>query len=381
MTLRLQPRRALLVVSLLLAALAWLALGSGSVALAPGELAAVLLRGLARWAGIGAPAPQSLAETAVVSLRLPRVLLAMACGAGLALAGATMQALFRNPLADPALIGVSAGAAVAAATTTVLGAALLSGSVAAGSAAAGSATAGYAAAGSVAAGPSAAVWAQSVAAPIAACAGGWLAVALVVRVARVGSRLDAATMLLAGIAINALAGAAIGFLAQLADDRQLRGLTFWTFGSLSGAGWGSALAVCGALVAGVWALRGRARPLNALLLGDADAGHLGVDVERLKRRLVAVAAVVTGVAVSACGTIGFVGLVAPHLARLAVGPDHRWLLPLSAACGAALLVAADWAARTWFAPSELPIGVLTALIGAPLFIGLLRSAQRRDGDD
>jgi iron complex transport system permease protein len=281
-----------------------------------------------------------------------------------------MQALFRNPLADPALIGVSAGAAVAAATTTVLGAALLSGSAAASPAAAASAAAG---------------WAQSVAAPIAApiaaCAGGWLAVALVVRVARVGSRLDAATMLLAGIAINALAGAAIGFLAQLADDRQLRGLTFWTFGSLSGAGWGGALAVCGALAAGVWALRGRARPLNALLLGDADAGHLGVDVERLKRRLVAVAAVVTGVAVSACGTIGFVGLVAPHLARLAVGPDHRWLLPLSAACGAALLVAADWAARTWFAPSELPIGVLTALIGAPLFIGLLRSAQRRDGDD
>jgi iron complex transport system permease protein len=376
MTLRMQPRRALITVSLLLAALAWLALGSGSVALAPGELAAVLLRGLARWAGIGTQAPQSLAETAVVSLRLPRVLLAMACGAGLALAGATMQALFRNPLADPALIGVSAGAAVGAAATTVLGAALLSGS-----AAAGSATAGYAAAGSVAAAPSAAVWAQSVAAPIAACAGGWLAVALVVRVARVGSRLDAATMLLAGIAINALAGAAIGFLAQLADDRQLRGLTFWTFGSLSGAGWGGALAVCGALAAGVWALRGRARPLNALLLGDADAGHLGVDVERLKRRLVAVAAVVTGVAVSACGTIGFVGLVAPHLARLAVGPDHRWLLPLSAACGAALLVAADWAARTWFAPSELPIGVLTALIGAPLFIGLLRSAQRRDGDD
>jgi len=212
--------------------------------------------------------------------------------------------------------------------------------------------------------------------PLAAFAGGLLAVLLVYRLARVGTRLDAATMLLAGIAINALAGAAIGLLIQFADDRQLRGLTFWTLGSLSGADWPGVAAVVAALAITLAALRHLAPQLNALLLGEAESLHLGVALESLKRRLLVVTALMAGAVVSACGIIAFVGLVAPHLARLCVGPDHRWLLPMSALIGAALLVGADWAARVWFSPGELPIGVLTALIGAPLFLVLLRSAQR-----
>lgn len=355
MILRDHPARTVVAAALLALLAAALAVTSGAadvpLAALPGALAGAVARA---WSD-GGDAP-GLAETVFVGLRMPRVLLALASGAGLAIAGTLMQTFFRNPLADPTLIGVSAGAAVGAVAVIVLGT--------------GVGAAGAAGAALPLSVPLAALL------PIAAFGGALATATLVIRLARIGSRLDAATMLLAGIAINALAGAAIGFLTQVADDRQLRGMTFWTLGSLAGAGWPAVAAVAVALAIVLAGLRGTSLRLNALLLGEAEALHLGVPVEALKRRLLVLTALVAGAVVSACGTIGFVGLIAPHLARLCVGPDHRWLLPLAAALGGALLVAADWAARTLLAPSELPIGVLTALIGAPLFLALLRSAQR-----
>jgi iron complex transport system permease protein len=355
MKLRRHPGRALAAATIVLVMAALLAMSSGTVPVGLAELPGALWTGLRAGLTAGAE-PLGLSQTVIVELRLPRVLLAMVAGAGLALGGALMQAFFRNPLADPTLIGVSGGAAVAAVAVIVLGSVF--------------------APGGAAAGMPAALPFAAVLLPLAAFAGALLAVLLVYRMARVGTRLDAATMLLAGIAINALAGAAIGFLIHFADDRQLRGLTFWTLGSLSGADWPGVAAVSAALAITLLALRHLALPLNALLLGEAESSHLGVAVESLKRRLLVVTALMAGAVVSACGIIAFVGLVAPHLARLCVGPDHRWLLPMSALIGAALLVGADWAARVWLAPGELPIGVLTALFGAPLFLALLRRAQR-----
>jgi iron complex transport system permease protein len=281
-------------------------------------------------------------EAILMQVRLPRVVLAFSVGAGLALCGALMQTFFRNPLADPALIGVSAGGALGAVSLIVLGGGL----------------------------------ASLFMLPLAAFVGSAAATALVFALARKDGHVDATTMLLAGIAVNALAGAGIGFVTYLATDAQLRNLTFWSLGSLSAATWPTALvlALCAALAAAsAWRL---AQPLNALLLGDAEARHLGVNVERLKLGLILLTCLVAGAAVALCGVIGFVGLVAPHAARLLLGPDHRVLVPLSALLGATLLAGADVIARTVVAPTELPIGVLTAFIGAPLFLWLLR---RRGG--
>jgi iron complex transport system permease protein len=349
MNLRHHPAAATVAAAVLLAVAAVLAVASGPVPIAPLELLQALGAGVRRLAFGGDG--RSLAESVLFELRLPRVLLGAAAGAGLALAGAMMQAFFRNPLADPALIGISGGAAVAAVAVIVLLSAF---------------------------GPSPAT---AVLLPVAAFGGALLAAFIVYRLARTGTRLDAATMLLVGIAINALAGAAIGLLVHVADDRQLRGLTFWTLGSLSGAGWPAVGAVGIALAATLVGLRGAGLRLNALLLGEAEAMHLGVGVEALKRRLLVLTALMAGAAVSACGIVGFVGLIAPHLARVMLGPDHRRLLPVAALLGAVLLVAGDWAARVLVSPAELPIGVLTALIGAPLFLMLLRSTQRVAGDD
>jgi iron complex transport system permease protein len=183
-------------------------------------------------------------------------------------------------------------------------------------------------------------------------------------------------MLLCGIAINALTGAGIGLLTYLATDEQLRNLTFWSLGSLGAATWGSLAGVSPAALLVVLVVPFLVRPLNALLLGESEALHLGLEVERLKRLSVVLAAAGAGAVVAVCGVIGFIGLVAPHMARLMAGPDHRTLLPLAALLGATLLTAGDLVARTAVRPAELPIGILTALLGAPFFLWLLR---RRSG--
>lgn len=302
---------------------------------------------------IGIPLGIDVAEqnrAIIASIRLPRACLALLVGVALAQAGALLQGLFRNPLAEPTLVGVSSGAALAAAAVIVF-------------------------AGAVAGRQAAAFLPYAL--PIAAFLGGLAATVLIYRI---GARHGAASiplMLLAGIAVNAITFALIGVLIYASDDRQLRDITFWMLGSLGGARWLSvAILVPLALVPlffGGWL----ARALNALILGEREAGHLGVDVERVKRVATLGIAITVGGAVAATGIIGFVGLVVPHLVRLMTGPDHRIVLPASALLGAALLLAADLVARTAVAPAELPVGLVTSLIGGPFFIWLLLTRTRR----
>ncbi|HDS1773921.1 iron ABC transporter permease [Pseudomonas putida] len=283
------------------------------------------------------------AEMILGQIRLPRTLLGLAVGAVLALSGVAMQGLFRNPLADPGLVGVAAGAAVGAAVA-IVGGAWLGGMP--------DAFAPYL---------------------LSFCAfvGGLGVTALVYRLGRRDGQTNVATMLLAGVAMTALGGAAVGLFSYLADDATLRTLTFWNLGSLNGASyerlWPLLLVATGVAV---WLPR-RAKALNALLLGESEARHLGVDVERLKRELVFCTALGVGAAVAAAGLIGFIGLVVPHLVRLLAGPDHRVVLPASLLAGGVLMLFADLAARLPLAPAELPIGIVTAFIGAPFFLFLL----------
>ncbi|WP_161781300.1 FecCD family ABC transporter permease [Pseudomonas sp. Ant30-3] len=283
------------------------------------------------------------AELILGQIRLPRTLLGLAVGAVLALSGVAMQGLFRNPLADPGLVGVSGGAALGAAVA-IVGGSLLGGLP---------------------------EFLGPYLLSLCAFLGGLAVTALVYRLGRTNGRTDVATMLLAGLALTALAGAIVGLFTYLADDATLRTLTFWNLGSLNGASysrlWPLLLISLGVAL---WLPR-RAKALNALLLGESEAGHLGIDVERLKRELVLCTALGVGAAVAAAGMIGFVGLVVPHLVRLLSGPDHRVLLPASILAGASLLLFADLVARLALAPAELPIGIVTAMIGAPVFLYLL----------
>ncbi len=318
-----------------------LAITHGPMQISAGDMAATLLQRLGLWWG---EAVDPVKVAVVESIRAPRALLGLFAGAALGLAGAVMQGFFRNPLADPGLIGVSAGAALAAVFLIVLGPTL------------------------------AAPWLAVMgpfALPVAAFLGSFAAVALIYRVSLVDGRVVVATMLLAGVAANALAGAGIGYFTFLADDAQLRTLTFWTLGSLNGATWGSIWPALALMAIAIAALSTLARPLNSLLLGESEAQHLGVDVERLKLRAAFFTALGVGAATAVCGIIGFVGLVTPHLVRLLTGPDHRFVLPGSALLGGGLLAFADLASRLVVQPAELPLGVVTALIGAPFFFWLL----------
>lgn len=312
------------------------ALGIGAIRIPPDGVLRELLAPL----GLATSAPGP--EGAIIwTLRVPRTLLAMLAGGVLGLAGAIMQGLFRNPLADPGLLGVSAGGALGAVFMIVVGLALLPVPLRP-----------YATAG-------------------AAFLGALLVTLLVMRVAQHEGRVMIASMLLAGIIFNALAGAATSALIFAADDMQLRDILFWTMGSVAGATpavlGATLLAALPLIIAAPFLVRG----LNALILGEREAQTLGIPIERLKWGAVLLVALAVGAAVAASGMIGFVGIVAPHLARLMRGADHRWVLPASALIGAALLPLADAAARVLVAPAELPIGLLTALLGGPFFLALL----------
>ncbi|WP_374674910.1 FecCD family ABC transporter permease [Ideonella sp.] len=339
--------------------------GAGSAlrpALAAAALLGVLLAGAVQFGAVPVSAadwlapwrpgtdPASAGGAHVLwQLRLPRALLALAVGACLALAGALAQGLFRNPLADPGLLGITSGAACAAALVLTV----FSGATH----------------------PLPAAWRPWVL-PASALAGGLTVCLALDRLARWLTPGSVAGLLLTGLALNAGAMAVVGLCTYLATDEQLRSLSFWTLGSLAGGEW----AVVGVLAA-VLALtlplaRRLADGLNALALGEAVAGHVGLDVARLRTRVVVAVALLCGLAVAWCGVIGFIGLMAPHLARLVAGADHRRVLPLSAAFGAALLLVADTVARTVALPAEIPVGIFTALLGAPLFLALLRQASR-----
>ncbi len=279
----------------------------------------------------------------VGQIRLPRVLLAAVMGATLAISGAAMQGLFRNPLADPSLIGVTAGASLGAALMIVTGGSMLQG---------------YIGLSLVSAG---------------AFVGGVIAVLFVYRLATSANGTSVATMLLAGIAITALSGSIGSLLEFFADNNMLRRISLWKMGGLDGANYPRlilASVVGGALL---MALPRYAGALNALLLGESEARHLGIKVDRIKLALIIWVAVGVGTSVALVGTIAFVGLVVPHIVRMLAGPDHRYLMPASALAGALLLVVADALARVVVAPTELPVGVITTIVGVPFFIYLLRN--------
>ncbi|MFT5720051.1 MAG: iron complex transport system permease protein [Motiliproteus sp.] len=273
----------------------------------------------------------------VLELRLPRMLLAMLVGAILAQCGAVMQGLFRNPLADPGIIGVSSGAAVGAIVAIVL----LPDS-----------------------------WGPWVI-PASAFVGGLVSTLVVYSLAQSENGTSVLVLLLAGVAISAFAGALIGFISYFANDQNLRALSLWQMGSVASATSANLWLALAAFVFLSIAFQRRAAALNALLLGESEARHLGIPVEKLKLQLIILSAIGVGIAVACAGIVGFVGLVVPHLVRLTTGPNHRDLLPLSALCGALLLMAADLLARLLVQPAELPVGLVTALLGAPFFLLLL----------
>ncbi|MEO9648936.1 MAG: iron ABC transporter permease [Roseobacter sp.] len=277
-------------------------------------------------------------------IRAPRLVLGLIVGAALAVGGAVMQGLFRNPLAEPGLVGVSAGAGLGAISAIVLGALTP-------------------------------IWITQLIGnhllPVAAFLGGWCSTLLLYQVSTRRGRTSVATMLLAGIALGALAGAVSGILVFISDDQQLRDLTFWGLGSLSGASWDKVSTAGPIILFSVLFACRLGRGLNALALGEATAAHIGLNVQHVKHLAILTVAAATGAAVAVSGGIGFIGIVVPHLLRLATGPDHRPLLINSALLGALLLVLADMIARTAIAPSELPIGIVTAVLGAPVFLWIL----------
>lgn len=318
-----------------LASLALLPVGLfvGSVGLEPGEVVRVLTGG-------GSATHRDL----VLGFRLPRLLLASILGGGLALAGATFQALLRNPLAEPYILGVSGGAAVGAVIVLALGLTTL------------------------------ASWTL----PLAAFAGALLAIAVVFRVATAAGRaLDVRVLLLAGVVTGAFFSAVISFILAVSDARTVRSAVLWMMGSTAGADWQTVAVAAAYTLPTALVLIGLARPLNTLAVGEETALYLGTDVERVKRIAFAAASLVTAAGVAVAGVIGFVGLVVPHALRLVVGSDLRILLPLCFLVGAAFLTTADTLARVLLSPTEIPIGVVTAFVGVPIFLVLLRRSTFR----
>jgi iron complex transport system permease protein len=319
-----------------------LASGIGSMHISPVQVFAILLDKC----GLHIPVAYNEGMANVlIQIRLPRVIMGMMVGAGLAVSGAALQGLFRNPLADPGLIGISAGASLSAVLFIVVLSAvpLLRFS---------------------------SMLSQYYLLNIVTFAGACISSLAVFRMARSGGKTMIATLLLAGLAINALCGAVTGLITYTANDEQLRSVVFWTLGSLGGASWKSVLALSPFILLPLVLMPFLGRSLNAFALGEAEALYLGINIKKLKRRIIILSTLAVGACVAVSGTIGFVGLIVPHILRSASGNDHRYLLPGSALLGAALLTLADVCSRTLIAPAELPIGIVTALLGTPLFITL-----------
>jgi len=336
-------RLALPVGLVLLACVALLALAWGSSAIPPGTIFAIIWRRL--FGAAASPAWPASWETVILQIRLPRVILAALAGAALSQAGAVYQGLFRNPLADPYLIGVSSGAGLGATIAITLGLSF-----------------GWGSLGGVSA---------------LAFAGALIATGLVYSLSRVGGRSSVVTLLLAGVALGSFFTSIQTFLMFRTEDAfHTVHIVSWLMGSFNLASWAKVYLLAPVLVVGggiVWAFGHR---LNVLQLDEEQAQQLGIPVERTRLTLVIVASLVTATAVAVGGIIGFVGLIVPHAVRLVWGPDHRFLLPMSALAGGVFMILADGVARTLLAPGELPIGVVTAFLGAPFFVYLLRLRRR-----
>lgn len=348
-------RITLALLTVLLLAVALYSLTSGVITTGLGE---TLVHLPAAAATIFSPYPQAATPSAnnaqlvliLSEIRIPRLLLGMLVGAGLAICGVVMQGLFRNPMADPGLIGVSSGAALGAVLSIVVGSKLFG-----------------------ALPISTSVWLL----PAMAFGGGLVSILMVHRLSLVDGKTDIATMLLAGIAINAIIGAVIGLFSYIADDAQLRDIVFWSLGSLEITEWRKLYVALICIIPALLYLPRYGNALNANLLGESEAAHLGLDMEKVKQQLLVTVALVVGTSVCLSGIIGFVGLIVPHLIRTVLGPDHRLLLPAAALFGATLLTAADIVARSVVAPAEIPIGIITAILGGPFFLWLLVRFRRK----
>ncbi len=336
-----QPTLVLGGLAVVLIAVLLLAMRLGTVSIEPVQAVAIILK---RALGLDLGISWTAAEESIIwQIRLPRVLAAALVGAGLAGAGVVFQGLLRNSMADPYLLGTSGGAALAATIAFAIPLSL-----------------GFATFGLV---------------PFAAFLGALLAVLVVYRIARVGAHTPITTLLLSGFAVSSMLAALMSTLMLLSRGT-LERVVLWTLGGVSASGWNMLLTVTPLILLGCIAAFLLSNDLNAFLLGEEQAAALGVNVERKKFMLLAVGALLTGASVALSGLVGFVGLIVPHVARIVLGPHHRLLLPASVLCGAIFLVIADLIARTVIAPQEIPLGVITALTGAPLFIVLLRRAKR-----
>jgi iron complex transport system permease protein len=332
--------------AVVLVVVALVALSIGQVTIPIKDILSIMLYKV----GLIAQQPDAVYETVLWSIRLPRIAMTILIGAALAISGAALQGLFRNPLVEPGLVGVSSGAALAVVALVVFGSTLIGNSF----------------------------FGMSVLMPVAAFAGGFAATMLVIKIGQQVGKTNIAVLILGGVAINALAGALMGLVIFYADENQLRMFTFWTLGDLGGATWQKVLITAPVLILSSSWLLTYQFPLNAIAVGEAEAFHMGVDVERVKKSIVFFGALAVGVSVSLAGIIGFIGLVVPHLVRVIFRADNRLVLPASLLGGPILLLLSDLLARTLVAPTELPIGVVTALIGAPFFIFLLIRANRKN---
>lgn len=331
---------------MLTGALLW-AVGAGAVSIGPAEIISIF----SHKAGLewGVPFTEQQ-ESVLWIIRLPRVIMALLIGSTLSVCGAAMQGLFRNPMADPALIGISSSGSTAAVLMIVLGGKLFEG---------------Y----------------QSIIGQyslnLATFAGALLATVMIYRFSRQQGKTNIGIMLLAGIAMNAIAGAITGFITLAASDQQLRSVTFWMMGSLGGANWINLAGILPFCLSCILGLPLMATALNAFSLGESDAAYLGIRTERLKTVVMLLCAMGVGASVAVSGIIGFVGLVVPHIIRMIIGPEHRKLLIASALAGATLLILADLLSRTVAAPIEIPIGIITAMAGGPFFLYLLVREKKK----
>tara|TARA_B100000941_G_scaffold82211_1_gene56537 strand:+ start:37720 stop:38787 length:1068 start_codon:yes stop_codon:yes gene_type:complete len=289
-------------------------------------------------------------QTVLLNIRLPRIILAILVGAGLGTSGAILQGLFRNPLVDPGFIGVSSGAAIGAMITIMFGKFIYSFI------------------------PS---FLENFTLPILAMTGAFLTTLLVYKMSKVGNKTNIMAMLLSGIAINALCGSIIGLFVSMSSDEELRSFTFWTLGGLDMADWNVSFITSLFIITPFIFIYKIQYQMDIFMLGDAESEHLGVNSELLKKKIILISSIMVGVGVSFCGMIGFIGLVTPHLIRLFIGPNHRYLIPGSALMGAILLILSDLISKSVIAPAQLPIGVVTSALGAPFFLWLIYSQKRR----
>jgi iron complex transport system permease protein len=317
-------------------------LALGAVSISPSAVIGILLEHAGVDSGIAYTSQQ---DAVMWGIRLPRIVLGGLVGAGLGIAGASYQAIFRNPLADPQLIGVSSGAALGSALTILLLGGVL----------------------------------DAAAGPVGGLIGGLAAGALVYGLARHGGRTEVVTLILAGIAVAAVGTAGAGFISLLADEPRLKSEMFWVLGSLTFATWRLVWFTLPFVAVAVIALPAFGRAMNVSLLGDSEARSLGIDVERFRLTVLALATLAVGASVAAAGVIGFVGLLVPHAIRLLAGPDNRLVVPGSAVGGAALVILVDLVARTAASPTEIPVGLLTAVLGGPVFLWLVRRTRREHG--